>query len=287
MIRVNSTEVASKNQVPGSLTQVGVTIKYTFLDYLRSRRFFILLAIVLLISAVLTVVVGYYRPGSFLSSELSFYSSWWGSSAVFLVALFGIFFGGDAISGEFQNRTGYFSLPHPIRRSSVYAGKWLAALLASSIVLVVFTAITLSNGAYYFGLSLPYQFGESVLLAWFYLVAVLGFTFFFSSLFKSTSYSILVTAVLFLFAFNLIETLVANLVQIEPWFILTYGSQIIGNVLSAQYPAHTTSVRAFGPNGPTLTLYNATIPEGLAIIAAYFVVTAALGLILFERKEFT
>src|SRR5947208_8741041 len=173
-------------------------MKYNFLDYLRSRRFLILLAIVLLISAVLTIVVGYYRPGSFLASELSFYSSWWGTSAVFLVALFGIFFGGDAISGEFQNRTDYFSLPHPIRRSSVYAGKWLAALLASSIVLVVFTAITLGNGAYYFGMSAPSQFGESVLLAWFYLVAVLGFTFFFSSLFKSTSYSILVTAVLFL-----------------------------------------------------------------------------------------
>ena len=287
MIRVNSTEVASKNQVPGSLTQVGVTMKYTFLDYLRSRRFFILLVIVLLISAILTIVVGYYRPASFLTSGLSFYSSWWGTSAVFLVALFGIFFGGDAISGEFQNRTGYFSLPHPIRRSSVYAGKWLAALVASSIILVVFTAITLGNGAYYFGMSVPYQFGESVLLAWFYLVAVLGFTFFFSSLFKSTSYSILVTAVLFLFAFNLIETLVANLAQIEPWFILTYGARIIGNVLSTEYPAHTTTARGFGPNGPTLTLYNATIPEGLAIIAAYFIVTAALGLILFERKEFT
>src|SRR5438552_9828158 len=37
---------------------------------------------------------------------------------------------------------------------------------------------------YYFGMSVPYQFGESVLLAWFYLVAVLGFAFFFSSLFK-------------------------------------------------------------------------------------------------------
>src|SRR5438552_18260359 len=96
---------------------------------------------------------------------------------------------------------------------------------------------------YYFGMSVPYQFGESVLLAWFYLVAVLGFTFFFSSLFKSTSYSILVTAVLFLFAFNLIETLVANLVQIEPWFILTYGAQIIGSVLSTEYPTHTTTRR--------------------------------------------
>src|SRR5439155_1181886 len=174
---MSATQVESASRVPSSLTQVRVTMKYTFLDYFRSRRFFILLAIVLLISAALTIVIGYYRPPGLLSSDLSFYSSWWGISAV------------------------------------------------------------------------------------------------------------LITAVLFLFAFNLIQLLVANFAQIEPWFILTYGSQIIGNVLMAQYPAHITTANGFGER--TFTSYNATIPEGLAIIAAYFIVTAILGLVLFERKEFT
>jgi ABC-2 type transport system permease protein len=282
---------ATKNSVPNSIAQVGVTIKYTFLDYLRSRRFAILLGIMLLISAILTIVVAHYRPASFVSSgALSFYSGWWGMSASFIVILSGIFFGGDAISGEFQNKTGYFTLPNPIRRSSVYIGKWISAFIASTIVLFIFAAITMANGFYYHGLSIPWQFAESFLFAWFYLMAVLGFTFFFSSLFKSTSYSILVTAILFLFAFTLIETLIAALAQIEPWFILTYGSEIIGNVLASPYPAHVTQAAGFGGRGgaaaPTFTTFNVTVPEGLAIIAIYFLVTAALGLILFERKEF-
>ena len=273
--------------MPSSLSHVGVTIKYTFLDYLRSRRFFILLVIALLIGALLTTFVGYYRPASFLSSDLAFYGSWWGMSTTLVVILSGVFFGGDAISGEFQNKTGYFVLPNPIRRASVYIGKWLAALIASSIILVVFTAITVGNGIYYFGANVPYEFAESLVFAWFYLIAVLGFTFFFSSLFKTSSYSILVTAILFLFAFPLIQTLVAGLAQIEPWFLLTYGSDIIGNILMVPYPAHVSTSR-FGPPGlPPLTSYNPTIPEGLIIIAVYFVVTAILGLILFERKEFT
>jgi ABC-2 type transport system permease protein len=278
------------NTVPNSIAQVGITMRFTFLDYLRSRRFAILLGIMLLISAILTIVVAHYRPATFLSSKLSFYSGWWGMSASFIVILSGIFFGGDAISGEFQNRTGYFTLPNPIRRSSMYIGKWIAAFIASSIVLFIFTAITVANEAYYFGLSIPWQFGESFLFAWFYLMAVLGFTFFFSSLFKSTSYSILVTAILFLFAFTLIETLIAALAQIEPWFILTYGSEIIGNVLMSPYPEHITKTAgAFGRGGaaaPTFTSFNVTIPEGLLIIGIYFVVTAILGLVLFERKEF-
>jgi ABC-2 type transport system permease protein len=285
---MNETKNVSDNKVPSSLTQVGITMKYTFLDYFRSRRFLILLVITLLISALLTFIVGYYRPVSFLTSDLSFYARWWGMSVTFVIVLSAIFFGGDAISGEFQNKTGYFGVPNPIRRSSIYVGKWLAAFIAATVILVVFTAITVGNGMYYFGFTVPYQFGLSLLLAWFYLAAVLGFTFFFSSLFKSSSISILVTAILFLFAFTLIQTLVADLVQVEPWFILTYGGEIIGNILTVPYPAHTVvSTQHFGGLTRTITTFSAPVPEGLAIIGLYFIITAVLGLILFERKEFT
>ncbi len=279
------------NSIPGSMTQVGTVMRYTFRDYLRSRRFAILLVIMLAISAILTAVVAYYRPASFVSSNtLAFYSGWWGMSVTFITVLSGIFFGGDAISGEFQNKTGYFTVPNPIRRSSIYVGKWLSAFIASSVVFALFIAITVANEALYYPIGVPWQFAQSIIFAWFYLAAVLGFTFFFSSLFKSTSYSILVTAILFLFAFTLIETLVSALAQLEPWFILTYGSEIIGNVLTSPYPQHITTTRGiFGGGGAearTFTTYNVTIPEGLAIIGIYFLVTAALGLLLFERKEF-
>ncbi len=281
---MSKNQVESKNILPSSLTQTGVTLKYTFLDYVRSRRFYIMLIITVLISVLLTVVVGHYRPESYLSSNLSFYNNWWGSWVTFVIILSGIFFGGDAISGEFQNKTGYFGVPNPIRRSSIYIGKWLAAFIAATIMIGIFTVVTLGNGLYYFS-SVPYQFVESFLFSLFYLIAVLGFTFFFSSLFKSSSVSILMTAILFLFVFSLVQTIVSALVQIEPWFILTYGSDIIKNVLTTTYPANVATT-TIGRN-ITLTTYTATIPEGLAIIGVYFIVTTIIGLILFERKEFT
>jgi ABC-2 type transport system permease protein len=285
---MNQAESQGSNKVPSSIAQVGTIMKYTFLDYFRSRRFFILLALTLIISALLTLLVGYYRPQSFLLDSLSFYSSWWGNSSTFVIILGGIFFGGDAISGEFQNRTGYFGIPNPIRRSSIYIGKWLSAFIAATLMFIIFVVITVGNGIYYFGLNVPIEFGESLLFAWFYLAAVMGFTFFFSSLFKSSSISILVTTILFLFVFSLIQTLVAALVKIEPWFILTYGAGIITNVLTVPYPEHIHT-QIFGERGVqiTLTTYTAFISEGLAIIAIYFIITAALGLLLFERKEFT
>ena len=272
-----------KRVLPSSVSQVGTITKYELVNYFRSRRFFVLLIIGLIISALLTTLVAYYRPPSFLSSALNFYSSWWAGSITFVIILSGIFYGGDAISGEFQNKTGYFLVANPLRRSSIYIGKWLGAFTASIVMLGVFAAITVGNGIYYFGLNIPNQLWESLLFAVLYLIAVLGFTFFFSSLFKSTSMSILVTAILFLFAFNLIQTLVERLVKIEAWFMITYGAQIITNVLTDPYP--TTTTQGFGRDA--FTSYAATIPEGVAILLAYFVVTAVLGLLLFERREFT
>jgi ABC-2 type transport system permease protein len=278
VIEMTEQETKSANIVPGSMAQVLVTMKYTFLDYLRARRFAILLVIVLIISALLTFLVAHFRPQGMLSSTLNFYSLWWGSFSSFLVVLSGVFVGGDAIAGEFQNKTGYFTIPNPVRRSSIYVGKFLAAFVASTVILLAYLAIAVVNGLYYFGASIPYQLGDSFLFAWFYLLAVLGFTFMLSSLFKTSSYSILVSAVLLIIGFGIIQGVIEGLANIEPWFIISYGSGIIGDVLTVPYP---TTITRFG-----LTTFAPTIPEGLAIIGAYFVVAAALGLLLFERKEF-
>src|SRR5947208_10496512 len=168
-----------KRVLPSSVSQVGTITKYELVNYFRSRRFFVLLIIGLIISALLTILVAYYRPPSFLSSALNFYSSWWAGSITFVIILSGIFYGGDAISGEFQNKTGYFLVANPLRRSSIYIGKWLGALTASIVMLAVFTVIAIGNGVYYFGLNIPYQLWVSVLFGLLYLIAVLGFTFFF------------------------------------------------------------------------------------------------------------
>lgn len=269
--------------LPTSLSQVGVVTRFEILNFFRSRRFFVLLGISFAIGGILTGVIAYYGVSTFATSPLSFYSFWWGASVQFIIAINGIFFGGDAISGEFQNKTGYFLVANPLRRSSIYIGKWLGALTASLMIFAGYATITIGNGIYYFGTNIPYQFGESLIFSVIYLVAVLGCTFFFSSLFKSSSMSILVTAILFLFAFGIIQNLVTMFAKIEPWFIIfPYGASIIGNVLTNPYPTHTSDPVSGAP-----TVYAATISEVLAILLGYFIVTAILGLLMFEKKEFT
>ncbi|MCL5787711.1 MAG: ABC transporter permease [Candidatus Thermoplasmatota archaeon] len=280
-------DINQEKKIPGSLDQLFIITKYELLNYFRSRRFLILLIIGLIIDLLLTGIIGYYRPQSFLSSSLSFYSGWVGNSITFIIILSAIFFGGDSISGEFQNKTGFFIASRPIRRSSIYTGKWIASFIASFLIIIIFLAITIANGVYYFGASVPYQLWDALAFSILYLAAVLGFAFFFSSLFKSSAYSIIVTVILFLFAFTLIQFIVSSLVGIEPWFIITYASGIISNIFTVPFPPHiVTTVTNFHGRIIKTTTYNATISEGLIIMAGYFIISTLLGLFVFEKREF-
>jgi ABC-2 type transport system permease protein len=283
-------ESNAQNARVGTLTQIGVITKYNFLNYFRARRFYVMMSIILIISGLLTALVAYYQPVGFVGGDaLGFYGAGWGSFANFVIVLSAAFFGGDAISSEFQNRTGYFLVPNPIRRSAIYVGKYFAALAASSIVLGIFALIMMGNAIYYFPKGpLPWGFLESLGFAWVYLIAVLALAFAFSSLFKSSSISILMSVILLLFVFNVVDTIMSIVVGIEPWFSITYGAGIVSNILMEPYPPNVLQnpVSAGGRIFRFNTYYS-TVPEGLAILLVYFVVMALLGLWLFERKEFT
>jgi ABC-2 type transport system permease protein len=269
----------ANNKVPSGVAQCGVQAQFEFLNYVRSTRFYILLGIVATIGIVIMAVIYVYKPPVSLSSPMSFYSEWWGDVVSLCVILAGIFFGADAISTEFQNRTGYYLLPNPVKKSSVFVGKWMASFFASAIAIGVYAAITIADGAIYFGFNIPYQLGESFVFALFYIFPVLGVSFFISSVFKNNSSSILMT-VLLLFGLNYITPLITALSNSEPWYILSYGAGLITNVLSSSgYPPHEVAIAGFSS-------YHATIPEGLAIMFTYFVVPSILGIMLFEKEDF-
>lgn len=286
MATATASPAASRPALPSDFVQMTRVTKYELLNYVRGLRFIVLLVIVLVILGALTGVTAYYRPYSILANGFAFYGIWW-AVITFLIALGAALFGGDAISGEFQNKTGYFLFGHPVRRSSVFFGKMVAAFLATALIIAIYAGITVANGWYYTGPP-PIQLWESVAFALIYLLGALGFTFMFSSMFKSGAMSIIVTLVLLLFGFTIIDTVVTDLAGYEPWFSITYGSGIIANVLTVPYPAHFTSMAiGMGRRELVLTTYNPTIPEGIAILLIYAVLGAIAGYFLFRREDFT
>jgi ABC-2 type transport system permease protein len=253
--------------------------RYQFRDYLRSRRFILMMAIVAAVGAILIVIVAHFRPAGLIDSSSAYYGTLWILGAEVLIVFAGIIFGGDAIAGEFQNKTGYFLMGLPIKRWSVYAGKYLAAFAASLVTILVYLAVLIAYGVTFFGAgAVSVALLESLMLATLYLAALLGTTFLFSSLFKTSLYAVLVVAVLFLFGFTILNSVLEGLVNIEPWFVITYANTVI------QYPftGPQGTVTQFG-----MTSYAPSYPEGIAIMLGYFLITTVVGLLLFSREEFT
>jgi ABC-2 type transport system permease protein len=274
-------------RVPGTLHQALLLSRYQFRDYLRSRRFVLMMAIVGVIGALLSFVLAYFNGAGLTGTAAAFYGSLWAGGVTIVIIFSGIIFGGDAIAGEFQNKTGYFLMGLPVQRSSVYVGKFLAAAAASILSVLVYLAILLANGGYYLGTGfLPLSLFESFAIAMLYMLALLGAVFLFSSMFKNSLYAVLVVAVLFLFGFTIIGDLISSLVKIEPWFLITYAQNVISYPFLSTLPAHV--VHTTGPRGGGgLTTYNPTYAEGFAVMGGYFILTAIAGLFLFEREEFT
>lgn len=269
--------------VPRSWRQALVLARYQLRDYLRSRRFVLMMAIIAASGAIITWALAYFRPAGLLGAPDAFYGGPWAGGVTFVIVIAGIIYGGDAIAGEFQNRTGYFLMGLPLRRASVYAGKFVAAFLASTVAVLFYLVILVGNGVYYLGtgaFSDPLRLLASFGLALLYLLALLGTTFLFSSLFKQSVYAVLVVAVLFLFGWSILQLEVTNLARVEPWFVISYAQQVIGYPLTGA-PEHI----ARGPLG--LRVYSPTLLEGIEILVGYFVLTTFAGLVLFEREEFT
>jgi ABC-2 type transport system permease protein len=276
---------------PTSIRQIFMLARFQLREYLRSRRFIVLALIIGVIGLIITAVVAHFRS-SVVSTNTAFYASFWGGGVSFVIVLAAVFFGGDAIAGEFQNKTGYFLMGLPIRRATVYAGKFIAAFVASAAMVLLFLAILVANGAYYFGDGLfPWELGLSLLLSAIYLLAALGATFLFSSLFKVSAYGFVLTAILFLFGFTILQELVTGLVKMEPWFVISYANSTIANVFSSTanwgFHATVTTTTPFGPRGGSVTSYTPGIGEGILIMLVYFFLTAIAGLLMFEREEFS
>ncbi|HYB77358.1 MAG TPA: ABC transporter permease [Thermoplasmata archaeon] len=287
------TPSATMGSVPETWRQALLLSRYQLRDYLRSRRFILMMLIVAAIGAILSFILAYYHGtdvvSGLTSSSDAFYGSLWGGGVYVVIIFSGIIFGGDAIAGEFQNKTGYFLMGLPIRRTAVYAGKFVAAVGASIVAMLFYLAILVGNGVAYLGTGFfPLALLESFAIALLYLLALLGAVFLFSSLFKNSLYAVLVVAILFLFGFTIIMELVVALVKIEPWFIIDYARATISYPFLSTLPPHISTQTLMGPRGSTTTstTYNPTYPEGLAIMAGYFILTAIAGLFLFEREEF-
>lgn len=264
------------------LAQMVIISRYQFRNYLRAKRLLILFLITIIIAAIYLIVVSIYVNPEDMTVKN--FSRNWASPVSFLVILASLFFGGDAIAGEYQNRTGYFLFPNPIKRYTIIWGKFLASFLASLIVVLSYWVIAIVDIFYYYS-TIPNAVWYSLSLSILFLISLLSLTYLFSSLFKSGAIAITIVAIIYFFVFNIVDS-ISMLSGVEPWFSITYGASVITLVFDGNYIGDYTHKQVMqAGKHMNFTTYNPYIWEGIAIMVLYFVISAILASIIFRYKE--
>lgn len=93
-------------EVPGLFTQAVLLSRYQFRDYLRSRRFVLMMAIVAVIGALLSFVLYDFNGAGLTSSAGAFYGTLWAGGVTVVIIFAGIIFGATRSLGSSRTRRG-------------------------------------------------------------------------------------------------------------------------------------------------------------------------------------
>jgi len=145
----------ARNVFAGELFDTWLSVKFESRNHLRRRRFLIVIVLAILVPFLFYLVntlgdVDFINSGSsFALHTLAFLNV--------LIIICATLFAGDAVSGEFEKKTGLLLFPTPQSRTSIFIGKYLAALLATFIVAALYCAVTTVEiiGMYGTGVSPP------------------------------------------------------------------------------------------------------------------------------------
>jgi ABC-2 type transport system permease protein len=259
----------SGNTLKAELYDIHLSIMFELRKHLRRRRLLIIVGLAILVPLI------FYAHTPDTASQFSVASLRFLSILMIISAAM---FAGDAISGEFESKTGLLLFPTPQSRTSIFVGKYVAALITTFLVVSLYYVIMVLQTIHLYGASeIPTELAKSYLTASIYVTSVVSVVFFFSSILKHAIASTILGFVLLMLVLPVVAG-VLTMQEIEPWFIVTYSGELITSVLSQQS-------LFVGPAGRlTLETYSPEFGTGIAVMAAYTVIGFVISILIANRK---
>ncbi len=231
-----------KDDLVGDIINVYLSVKFELRKHLKRKRLHMVVALAILLPLIFYVVPLLFNmdfadtANEFASGNLGFIT--------LLIIISGAIFAGDAISSEFEKKTGLLLFPTPQRRTSIFVGKYIAAIVSVWLVVSLYYLITMLEIVQIYSMGgISIELAKSFLIALLYAASVISIIYFFSSILKRTITSTLIGFFTLMMILPIIST-VLSAVDVDPWFLVTHSANLIAEVLG-------TSRGGFGPgNGP-------------------------------------
>ena len=197
-----------------------------------------------------------------------------------------IMFGGDSLTNDFENKTGYTLFINPISRTSFLFGKFVAASIAITSFNIMFYVLA-SIFSYAKHSAIPENVLLSLVFASLFSLGLLSTSFALSSLFKRSNMSNIAFIFLWFIVVGLVEYFLV-LAEIKPWWSLTYAAGIIIYIFEVPYPKDSViDIPSLLIPGQSQTIVN-LIPEvnlSIGVFLMYTIVGLMISVLFYKRKQ--
>ena len=267
-------------------------IKFELIKFLRSRK----IRAALILTAIVPLLI--YLLTNFLLD--SFISQIYSDSGVIndyqifvnfiltLTLVNVIMFGGDSLTNDFENKTGYTLFINPISRTSFLFCKFVAASIAIISFNILFYVLA-SIFSYAKHSAIPENALLSLVFASLFSIGLLSTSFALSSLFKRSNMSNIAFIFLWFIVVGLVEYFLI-LSEIKPWWSLTYAAGIIIYIFEVPYPKDSViDIPSLLIPGQSQTIVN-LIPEvnlSIGVFLMYIIVGLMISVLFYKRKQLT
>lgn len=255
-----------------------LSTKFELRKHYRRNRIQMAVLLALVLASIFYIVPTIWdisiaeSAGEFALINLSFVS--------LLVIIAGALFAGDIISSEFENRTSLILFPTPQDRNSIFVGKYIASVLSTLLVLTIYYIVTAVEIQYVYGISsISTEFLKSYLFSIVYMCGAVSLIFFLSSILERAITSTLLGFFSLLMIMPIIEQ-VLKLVEVEPWFLITYYDDFITDVLAV-----AQSTNFGGPPSAFITPFTPDFNTGIIVILGYTMIFFLMSLVFADRRR--
>ncbi len=271
--------------------QLGIVFSHYFRNYYRSRSFYLMLILVLLISSLMTYVS--FRYTSTLPSVLGgvninsipvservrFFSFIWSFILPYVPVFAAVFFGSPAVSSEIEAKTALHVFSLPTGRYTLLSGKYLASLAVTFIIVSIYIAFQAAALGILFHHSPVNSFYTSYGLLLLFVFSLTSLTFLVSSIFSKNLYAYITVLLLYFLVFNVVNIMFQLLYSYNAFFLLSNAADIIQRVYV------NISLGGFSTGGSLSPAGNSEIIRSSLVLLMYSIVGYIASLFIFERLE--
>lgn len=197
-----------------------------------------------------------------------------------------IMFGGDSLTNDFENKTGYTLFINPISRTSFLFAKFVAASIAITSFNILFYILA-SIFSYAKHSAIPENVLLSLVFASLFSIGLLSTSFAMSSLFKRSNMSNISFIFIWFIVVGLVEYFLV-LAEIKPWWSLTYAAGIIIYIFEVPYPKDSViDIPSLLVPGQSQTIVN-LIPEinlSIGVFLMYTIIGLMISVLFYKRKQ--